>query len=247
MSGAAAQATGGAGAPLRVLAVCTGNICRSPFLEERLAALVSEQTSQVLETSSAGLQAAFDFGRCDLLSASAGIPPRADRQPVQVDGELLSDFDLILALTTDHRAELLTTAPACRSRLFTLIEAANIAHLVTSSGHALQVAVDGPASHLDEHDPLRSVPPLPAEPAQRLAWLAGELDAWRGVGSSAVDPALTELLPQAAEGEADDSQSVPDPHLAVRDIHPQTATVIELAASRLAEALDATVSGEVSK
>ncbi len=247
MTDAAAQAMGGSGAPLRVLAVCTGNICRSPFLEERLAGLVSAETRPFVETSSAGLEAAFDFGRCDLLPEAAGFPPREDREPTQVDAELLADFDLILALTTDHRAELLTTAPACRSRLFTLIEAANIAHLVTSQGHALDVAVNGPAPTLDDHDPLRSVPPLPVEPAQRLAWLAGELDAWRGVGSSAVDPEVAELIPPAAEGEADDAQSVPDPHLAVRDIHPQTAKVIELAAARLAAALDAAVAGEVAR
>lgn len=245
MTNAAAQAMGGSGAPLRVLAVCTGNICRSPFLEERLAALVSEEVRPYIETSSAGIHAAFDFGRCDLLPAATGIAEREERRPVQVDTDLLADADLILALTTEHRADLLTTAPACRSRLFTLIEAANIAHLVTLPGHALDAAINGPMQTLDEHDPLRSVPPLPADPAQRLAWLATELDAWRGVGSSVTDSQITDVLPEAAEGEAGDLQSVPDPHLAVRDIHPQTARVIELAAARLAAAFDASVVGEV--
>lgn len=243
MSQEAADEKGGPVKPLRVLAVCTGNICRSPFLEERLAASVAEPTRQFISTSSAGVQAAFGFGRCDRLPEALGIPSRPDRNPVQVESGLLEQFDLILALTTDHRAQLLTISPGLRTRMFTLIEAASIATLITASGHALEAAVDGPPVGLNEHDPLRSVPPLPDGPGERLRWFIKELDAWRGVGSSAIDREVDALLPPAAAEEPDDRLSVPDPHLSARDIHEQTAKVIELESVRLAAAFDAVVSG----
>ena len=247
MTNSAAQSERGNGAPLRVLAVCTGNICRSPFLEERLAASLTEPTKPYIETASAGLQAAFEFGRCDELPKALDLVGDADRSPTQVDAELLADFDLILALTTDHRAELLKISPASRSRLFTLIEAANVANMIVTEGHALDVALTGPSAGLDEHDPLRSVPPLPDEVSERLTWLTGEMDAWRGVGQADSDAEVDELRPKAAEGEADDVLSVPDPHLSARDIHPQTASMIDKAAKRLAAAFDSVVEAETGR
>jgi hypothetical protein len=76
-----------------------------------------------------------------------------------------------------------------------------------------------------------------------MRWLIKELDAWRGVGSSATDPEVDALLPPAAAGEPDDSLSVPDPHLSAADIHEQTARVIELESARLAAAFDAVLVG----
>ena len=107
------------------------------------------------------------------------------------------------------------------------------------------MALNGPSEVLDEHDPLRSVPPLPDSPAERLSWLTGEMDAWRGVGNATTDPEVDSLRPKAAEGEADDLLSVPDPHLSTRNIHPQTAAMINLAVKRLASALDATVEARI--
>lgn len=101
--------------PYRIIAVCTGNICRSPMAERMLAAaLEAEGLGGVVTVDSAGTTG-YEAGR--------PIDPRAARRLAA--GKLSSDRhiarqwqaswfrerDLILALDVDHYAWLGESAP----------------------------------------------------------------------------------------------------------------------------------------
>lgn len=111
--------------PARVLAVCTGNICRSPAVERLLAARLAGTDVHV---SSAGTRAVV------------GHPVSEPMVPLITDGggetawfaarslteDLVRGADLVLALTRGHRSSVVELAPAAVRRTFTLRELARL-------------------------------------------------------------------------------------------------------------------------
>ncbi|MCU1518841.1 MAG: protein-tyrosine-phosphatase [Pseudarthrobacter sp.] len=101
--------------PYRIIAVCTGNICRSPMAELMLAAaLAAEGLDRAVTVDSAGTTG-YEAGR--------PIDPRAARRLAaskltserhvarQWDAAWFGERDLILALDIDHYAWLRESAP----------------------------------------------------------------------------------------------------------------------------------------
>ena len=111
-------------ASFTILTVCTGNICRSPAAERLLATGLGPGVN----VHSAGTWALdghpIDEQMADLLN-SVGV--RADDFAArQVEPGHLRASDLVLALTTAHRADMLQLAPVTLRRSFTLLEFARI-------------------------------------------------------------------------------------------------------------------------
>lgn len=115
--------------PARVLAVCTGNICRSPAVERLLAARLAGTDVQV---GSAGTQAVVGN------PVSAPMVPLMAAQGADAGGfvarqltaDLLREADLVLALTRSHRSAIVELVPAAVRRTFTLRELARlVAHV----------------------------------------------------------------------------------------------------------------------
>nr|WP_141868744.1 low molecular weight phosphatase family protein [Arthrobacter sp. SLBN-53] len=113
---------------MHVLFVCTGNICRSPTAERLATAYAHEIGIDTFSASSAGTRAAL----------GQPIHPEAESVLVRLGGDP-SEFaarqltektatgaDLILAMTSTHRAAVLEVAPQKLKRTFTLIEAARL-------------------------------------------------------------------------------------------------------------------------
>lgn len=114
---------------MRVLFVCTGNICRSPAAE-RLAIAYAERASiPHLEVSSAGTRAV----------SGQPIHPHAVRALLERGGDptnhharratarLLLSADLILTMSPSNRESVLELAPQQLNQVFTLHEAARLA------------------------------------------------------------------------------------------------------------------------
>ena len=122
--------------PYRVLVVCTGNICRSPFAERLLrdsfarigAALGAPAWSEAIEVSSAGTHAVIgrpiEAPMAALLAAqgSAGAVHAAR----QLDRDLVDGADLVLALTRHHRRDVVRLLPNASRRVFALNEFARL-------------------------------------------------------------------------------------------------------------------------
>src|SRR3712207_5210133 len=104
-----------ASSPYRVIAVCTGNICRSPMAELMLAAALQREGLDSLVTIDSAGTTGYEAGRpidpraARRLSATQIVSDRhaaREWQPVW-----FRERDLILALDIDHYAWLTESAP----------------------------------------------------------------------------------------------------------------------------------------
>ncbi|MDR7382448.1 low molecular weight phosphatase family protein [Promicromonospora iranensis] len=108
--------------PTTVLAVCTGNICRSPAIQ----LLLDARTDSTVSVVSAGTRA-IDGGRVDpqmaeLLTAQ-GLDPASFRARRLVP-DLITQADLVITATRAHRASVVRRVPEAVRRTFTLLELA---------------------------------------------------------------------------------------------------------------------------
>ncbi|WP_454149524.1 arsenate reductase/protein-tyrosine-phosphatase family protein [Microbacterium lacticum] len=107
-----------------VLFVCTGNICRSPYLEYRLRDALRVGGVGDVETTSAGTRAVTGHPIAgELLGrlSGGGIDAGAHRAR-QLSGTDVDEADLVLTATRAHRREILRLQPRARDRTFTVLQ-----------------------------------------------------------------------------------------------------------------------------
>lgn len=100
-----------------ILTVCTGNICRSPFAE-----VVLDRRLPDMRVASAGIAGLTGWPADETASRVAGelgydLDGHVARQ---VDGDLLRDFDLVLALDATHSNALHQRFPQARGKIYLL-------------------------------------------------------------------------------------------------------------------------------
>lgn len=154
-----------------VLTVCTGNICRSPAVERLLRAELGAGSG--IRVHSAGTGA--------LVGEPIHHPVAGLLRELSVDADahearriteaMVREADLVLALTREHRADVVELVPAAVRRTFTLREFARLAEQVDPE--ALAEAAGAEAS-----------------PAERLAALLPLASAYR----AQVDPSLDDVI-----------------------------------------------------
>jgi protein-tyrosine phosphatase len=111
--------------PLRVLFVCTGNICRSAIAEQAFRARYSGDD---IEFTSAGVGALVGRGMPEQaaeISRQLGGAP-GEHVARQITKEMIADSDLVIALSREHRSEIVRTHPRSNRYTFTLREFARV-------------------------------------------------------------------------------------------------------------------------
>jgi protein-tyrosine phosphatase len=114
---------------VRVLAVCTGNICRSPMMERILReAFLRHDAGDLLSVTSAGTWAQpgepmQPFAEATL--AERGVDP-SGFVARRVTEEAVQASDLVLTATLEHRGSVVGLVPGAVRRAFTLLELARI-------------------------------------------------------------------------------------------------------------------------
>ena len=110
---------------LRVLFVCTGNICRSPTAERLAIAFANELQVGRFHASSAGIRAvigqAMHPDAAIVLEELGG--DSSDFTARQLTAPIAADADLILTMTRAHRDAVLERSPQKLRKTFTLAEA----------------------------------------------------------------------------------------------------------------------------
>ncbi|WP_072312870.1 arsenate reductase/protein-tyrosine-phosphatase family protein [Agrococcus sp. Marseille-P2731] len=134
-------------AAFRILAVCTGNICRSPQAEQLLRARLPRALGAeagAIEVTSAGT-IAVDGAEMEALAVAEarrlGITDSAAHVARRLLPDQVQQADLVLALARDHRSAVVRALPRANHRVFTLIELTRVVEwLAERSGPAIEPA-----------------------------------------------------------------------------------------------------------
>lgn len=124
--------------PVRILTVCTGNICRSPVAERLLQAGLNQVLPGGFEVRSAGTRAMVGSPiqplSADIIRTYGGTPDGfAARQLTQ---KILREADLVLTMSSSHRGEVLQLDASLLKRTFTIREFARMVTALEERGDA---------------------------------------------------------------------------------------------------------------
>lgn len=132
---------------MKVLFVCTGNICRSPLGQQMLQQmLATNHLAQDITVSSAGTHAMdgypMDKGSISAITNLGFVPQTHVAQ--QLTAQLVSESDLVLTFTEDQRTDVVELHVRANRYTFTLLEFAN------QASFELQKRVAGAEANLSE-------------------------------------------------------------------------------------------------
>ncbi len=129
-----------------ILAVCTGNLCRSPQLEQllraRLPLAVRGADASAVEIASAGTMARDGAPMEPLALAEAerlGIADSAAHRARRLLPEHIELADLVIGLTHEHRSAVVRAVPRANHRVFTLIELTRVVEMLAERTGAERV------------------------------------------------------------------------------------------------------------
>lgn len=179
---------------MRILYVCTANICRSPSAQQLLRESVSEAPAlSHVEVLSAGTDAIRGARGCLVAPALAGHAQVHCSQPITAD--LVEWADLILSAGREHRPAIVALDLHSRSRTFTIRQVGRIADWLLAAGvvDAARERAGSSGGWTDAEaeaqwaarfaigDPRREVEPMPVRLDETTGWLIREMDSARGM------------------------------------------------------------------
>jgi protein-tyrosine phosphatase len=138
---------------MKILFVCTGNICRSPIAEKMLQHY-SDRGNLSLDVSSAGSRALNGHvmhPESQRVLASGGFPT-SPFESRMLTPSIATEADLVLGMTRDHRAFTRQLAPARWKRMYALREMRSASGAVDTPGNRRAPSPTDAA--LDIEDPL---------------------------------------------------------------------------------------------
>lgn len=113
---------------IRILTVCTGNICRSPYAERFLQNQLDIICPGSFSIRSAGTHALsgheMDKRAASKLREAGGTEQAFTAR--QITSDMTTDIDLILSLTEDHRNKVVALSPRLLKRTYTVREFAAV-------------------------------------------------------------------------------------------------------------------------
>lgn len=173
--------------PVRILTVCTGNICRSPVAERLLQAGLDQVRPGAFQVRSAGTRALVGEpvqpASARIIKTYGGTP--AGFAARQLTPPILRQADLVLTMAAGHRGEVLQLDPSLLKRTFTIREFARMLEMLEQRELA--------PGHLP---PGKS--PAPKESPTDLAPF------WRGLPARAASVRHLALVADAAENDVVD-------------------------------------------
>lgn len=131
-------------APVRILTVCTGNICRSPVAERLLQAGLDQVLPGGFEVTSAGTRAMVGDPMQplsgDIVRMFGGNPDGFVSR--QLTTKILRGVDLVLTMTSGHRGEVLQQDASLLKRTFTIREFARMLDVLDDRAEGTPVAAE---------------------------------------------------------------------------------------------------------
>jgi protein-tyrosine phosphatase len=178
--------------PIRILTVCTGNICRSPVAERLLRTGLHQVRPGAFRVESAGTRAMVGEpvqpSSADIIRTYGGTPDGFAAR--QLTPQILRDTDLVLTMAARHRGEVLQMDASLLRRTFTIREFARM----------LEVLEHKDSEQKDSGQKDRTEQDGTQDPAQDLAAF------WRGL------PARAAAVRHLALAEDASANDVVDPY-----------------------------------
>ena len=132
--------------PVRILTVCTGNICRSPVAERLLQAGLDQVLPGAFEVRSAGTRAMVGDPiqplSADIVRMYGGTENSFAAR--QLTPKILRDTDIVLTMTSKHRGEVLQLDASLLKRTFTIREFARMLEALEERDAAASSAAPAP-------------------------------------------------------------------------------------------------------
>jgi protein-tyrosine phosphatase len=135
-------------APVKILTVCTGNICRSPVAERLLQAGLNQAVPGGFQVASADTRAMVGEPMqpisADIVRTFGGDPEGFAAR--QLTPKILRGVDLVLTMTSGHRGEVLQLDASLLKRTFTIREFARMLDVLderADSAASVPVTADG--------------------------------------------------------------------------------------------------------
>ncbi|MGH1525239.1 hypothetical protein ACRAWC_14830 [Leifsonia sp. L25] len=173
-----------------ILAICTGNICRSPAMDLLLAheLAVADSAARRFAVSSAGTHAMTGWP----VNPPMGRLLEADGISVdgfvarQADPAMLTGSGLILTATREHREWVVHRAPSTVRRAFALTEFADAVRNTDPAAHDPAGLVEWAAAH-------RPPAGVVSHSATRRGYAEGDILDPYGLGDAAFDAAFAQI------------------------------------------------------
>lgn len=154
---------------MRLLVVCTANLCRSPMAEFLLRAQLNAAGEAGVSVSSAGTRAQTGTpmqSSSQKVLERRGIPVMDSWRTRRLSTAMISQADLVLTAASAHRDAVVSLEPAAARRTFLILElaalaeragpidpATGIAGVLQSASRARSHLVGGPPAEFDLPDP----------------------------------------------------------------------------------------------
>ncbi len=227
---------------MRILYLCTANICRSASAAQLLRSHLAQREVTGVEIRSAGTHARQGMPGCTVAPALHDVAHTSQ----VLTADLLGWADLVLPAARDHMPGIAALDPGARRKSFTIRQAGRLAawmlryEIVTAAVERRSVADSEWPQQYPADDPRRFVTALPVDPRQRGSWLVEELDAARGMVPVPADPepAKASRWRRRAPGvPATHGDDVPDPHELGTQWHEPAYQYLQEATDPLADIL----------
>ncbi|WP_194420394.1 low molecular weight phosphatase family protein [Microbacterium abyssi] len=167
-----------------ILFVCTANVCRSPYMEYKLRAMLAARSSAEVSIGSAGTRALQGHEMAAPLSQrlrDRGTDPSGFRA-VPLRREMLESAAIVVTATREHRRQVVQHSHAAADRTFTLAQLArllgaapadasasgSVAELVIAAHGARGKASETSPAFDDLDDPWRRSPRIYRRVADRI-------------------------------------------------------------------------------